>query len=175
MSDPTALPDDSPARPDADVVSGAHVVVSHDGHSAAHAALAVAVDLSRRIGAQLHVVHSVTIADYGVDPDTEAFERKRDENFAAEREAIADALAETPIQWTYLEARGDPADRLATLAQELDAVFIVVGATHRGLLHLGGSVANRLVRHQARPVVVVPDPRTATRHARHEGAGTAHQ
>ena len=143
--------------------AGAHVVVGHDGHAGSQVALGVAVDLAGRIGAHLHVVHSVTLADYGIDPDTEAFEETRDRNLAAEREAIADALADTSVGWTHHEERGDPADRLARLADQTGAAYIVVGASHRRLVHLDSSVPRRLLHLQSRPVVVVPDPDDAHR------------
>ena len=140
--------------------AGAHLVVGHDGHPAAQAALAAAVDLAVKLRAHLHVVHSVTLADYGIDPDTEEFEEQRDRNLAQEREAVANALVEAPVEWTYHEEDGDPAERLARLATELDAPYIVVGATHRGVLgHLSsGSVSKRLLHIQRRPVIVVPEP-----------------
>jgi nucleotide-binding universal stress UspA family protein len=152
-------------------MSDAHVVVGHDGHAGSEVALAAAVDLAGRIGAHLHVVHAVTLADYGVDPDTEAFEETRDRNLTASRDAIADALAGSPVSWTYHEANGgDPAARLAELAEQTDAAYIVVGASHRRLLHLDGSVSKRLLHLQTRPVVVIPDPE-AVRH--HHGRRTA--
>ncbi|HEV7209850.1 MAG TPA: universal stress protein [Mycobacteriales bacterium] len=139
---------------------GMHVVVGHDGHAASDSALVTAVELAARLDAHLHVVHSVTINDYGIDPDTEDFERQRDRSVARERQRMADTLAGAGIAWTYHEERGDPARRLAHLAAELAAQFIVVGATHRGLLHhlRGGSVANRLLHLQSRPVLIVPEP-----------------
>jgi nucleotide-binding universal stress UspA family protein len=135
------------------------LVVGHDGHPASGAALTTAVDLARRLGAHLHVVHSVTLDDYGIDPDIEAFEEERDRNVARERERIAAALARAPIRWTYHEERGDPVHQIARLADDVDASFIIVGATHRGVLHhlVGGhAVSTRLLLLQARPVVVVP-------------------
>jgi nucleotide-binding universal stress UspA family protein len=137
-----------------------HIVVGHDGHPAANSALAVAVDVAARLGAHLHVVHSVTLADYGIDPDTEQFDAQRDRNLAEEREAITAALAGASVPWTHHEEHGDPAEQLASLATELDAPYIVVGATHRGVLHnLGsGSVSKRLLHIQQRPVIVVPEP-----------------
>jgi nucleotide-binding universal stress UspA family protein len=151
------------------VPAGPQIVVGHDGHRAAQAALATAVDLAGHLGAHLHVVHSVTLADYGVDPDIEQFELTRDRNLAAERAAIADALLAAPVTWTYHEERGDPAVRLARLADQLDAAYIVVGATHRAILHIFGSVPKRLVHCQTRPVIVVPDPQTAHRPSHHAG------
>lgn len=140
--------------------STAHVVAGHDGHPAADAALDVAVDLATRLGAELHVVHSITIEDYGVDPDSEEFEDQHDRNVAQERETIERRLAGTEVAWTYHEEHGDPAARLAALADQLDALLIVVGSTHRGMFHqlTARSVPRRLVQMQKRPVVVVPEP-----------------
>jgi nucleotide-binding universal stress UspA family protein len=106
-------------------------------------------------------VHSVTVEDYGIDPDTEEFEEQHDRNVAREREAIERALAGAGARWTYHEEHGDPAARLAALAEELDAAYIVVGSTHRGMFHqlTARSVPRRLVQMQSRPVLVVPEPR----------------
>jgi nucleotide-binding universal stress UspA family protein len=144
-----------------------HLVAGHDGHPAADAALAVAVDLATRLGAQLHVVHSITVEDYGVDPDSEEFEDQHERNVAQERETIERALADTGVQWTYHEEHGDPAARLAALADQLDALLIVVGSTHRGMFHqlTARSVPRRLVQMQRRPVVVVPEPQVSSRSA----------
>jgi nucleotide-binding universal stress UspA family protein len=135
------------------------LVVGHDGHPASTAALSTAIDLAQRLGAHLHVIHSVTIEDYGIDPDSEAFELERDRNLARERERIAGTLAGTSAPWTYHEQHGDPADQLAALANEVNAALIIVGATRHGVVHhlLGSdSVPKRLLHVQSRPVVVVP-------------------
>jgi len=154
--------------------NGLHVVVGHDGHAGAQAALEAAVELARRINAHLHVVHAVTVADYGVDPDTEEFEKTCDRNLVRERELIGAALSGVGVPWTYHEERGEPAGRLTALAAELEADYIVVGATHRGLVHLGGSVPKRLLHMQTRPVVVVPDPTERHRHGQRDRTGFAH-
>ena len=140
--------------------SGAHLVVGHDGHPASDAALRVSVRLAALLDAHVHVVHSVTVLDCGVDPDTETFEQTRDRNLAHERELIAAALADTPVAWTYHEERGDPAGCLAHLAAQVDALFIVVGTSHRGVLRhlIDAPVSARLLRLQRFPVLVVPEP-----------------
>ncbi len=57
---------------------------------------------------------------------------------------------------------GDPVRAFATVADERDAVMIVVGTNtgwHRLAELFNGSVAARLTRHQSPPVLVVPtDP-----------------
>lgn len=137
-----------------------NLVVGHDGHPAATAALRLALDLAERLGAQLDVVHCVTVEDAGIDPDTEEFEEQIDRNMAHERDLIEQTLSATSCAWNYHEERGDPAVRLAALAEELDAMFIVVGSTHRGMFHqlTARSVPRRLLHMQKRPVLVVPEP-----------------
>jgi nucleotide-binding universal stress UspA family protein len=155
----SAVPDPAPSPNPAPY--GLQLVVGHDGHPASDSALNVAVELAERLGAHLHVVHSVTTDDSGIDPDIEEWEQAKDRNIRNERKRITDALAGLPVRWTYHEERGEPARRLAHLATEVDAQFIVVGATHRGLLHhlASGSVSGRLLHTQGRPVLVVPEAR----------------
>lgn len=81
------------------------------------------------------------------DPDLEA--------------AVADVLAGTSVRWSTRALAGGPAAELARLADELDAVMIVIGtrqAGFRGTMHefFSGSVAVQLAHHQHRPVVVIP-------------------
>jgi nucleotide-binding universal stress UspA family protein len=145
------------------------VVVGHDRRAAGLAALRAAVALATRLRAELHVVHSITVEDYGIDPDNDDFDAQCARNRAGERDDIAATMRGTGLSWTYHEQRGDPAKALAGLADKVDAAYIVVGATHPGALHhlVGGeSVAKRLLRHQHRPVLVVPEP-TEPEPARH--------
>ena len=131
-------------------------------HAAADAALAVAVDLAQRLGAHVHVVHCIAIEEFGVDPDTEQFEEERDRNVARERESIEAALRGSAVAWSYHEERGEPSARLRHLADDCEALFIVVGASHQGVFHhlTGASVSRRLLHDQQRPVLVVPPAQT---------------
>ncbi|HEY2298091.1 MAG TPA: universal stress protein [Jatrophihabitans sp.] len=142
------------------------VVVGHDRRPAGLAALAAAIELATRLGATLHVVHSITVDDYGIDPDSDEFDAVCERNRARERGEIETAMRATAVAWTYHEQRGEPARALAKLADEVDAAYLVVGATHPGALHhlVGGESVNKwLVRHQGRPVLVVPEPGSARR------------
>lgn len=142
------------------------ILVGHNGHPGSDAALAVASNLARQLGAHLHVVHSVTVDDFGIDPDIDEFETEGARNLAREKDSIAAALRDSAVSWTYHEERGDPARQLAALADAVHAGLIVVGAHHRhAIRHLldGGPIPERLIHHQPRPVLVVPSPPAAGR------------
>lgn len=150
---------DAEALSELSAAGGNAVVVGHDGHPGSDRALATAIDLAGRLGAALHVVHSVTLEDYGIDPDVDSFDTIRDRNVAAERERMSTVLADSTVTWTYHEERGEPARCLARLGRDVDAAFIVVGASHRGLFKhaMSGAVSKHLLHDQNRPVLVVPD------------------
>ena len=151
--DRAALVDEGSERP--------VVLVGHDRHAAASAALAATIELARWVQGEVHVMHCITLDDYGVDPDTEEFDSECERNRVREREQIMLAMSGTGLRWCYHEGRGDPARALAALANDVAATYIIVGATHPGALHRlagGDSVAKRLLRLQHRPVLVVPEP-----------------
>lgn len=77
------------------------------------------------------------------------------------REEIARILAPHNVEWSARALHGRPADALASVAEEIDAQMIVIGARRPGLVKslaqfLNGSVAEHLMSRQPRPVVVVP-------------------
>jgi nucleotide-binding universal stress UspA family protein len=71
---------------------------------------------------------------------------------------MAEQLSERGVEVAPLVVTGPTADRIREAAEHLAASHIVVGSHgHGGLRHLlVGSVAEDLVRHADRPVVVVP-------------------
>lgn len=78
-----------------------------------------------------------------------------------QRAAIDALLSPLGVTWSLQERTGGPAEALRQVAEEVDALMIVVGAARggvRGALRtvLAGSVAGRLAHRQYRPVVVVP-------------------
>jgi nucleotide-binding universal stress UspA family protein len=138
------------------------LVAGYDRHPAARAALDTAIALAAELKAELHVVHSSTLDDFGIDPDCDQFEAEHARALADERAEVTRLLGDSGLVWTYHEKHGDPSQALAELADRVDARMIVVGATHAGRIRhaLGGeSVAKRLLRCQQRPLLVVPEPK----------------
>jgi nucleotide-binding universal stress UspA family protein len=140
------------------------IVVGFDQSEASAEALRVATRLATRLAAELHVLHVVDLGDYPVDPDRSDWEEQADRTLRGHRERVAQLLADWSGPWTYHAERGDsPARRLSALADDLDALFIVVGTRGGGLGSavqrlIDGSVTRGLVHGHSRPVLVVPRP-----------------
>ncbi|MHA7986167.1 universal stress protein [Rathayibacter sp. CAU 1779] len=100
-----------------------------------------------------------TVTAFSVDPDasevvTEQFDPEL-------HERLRSMLDPTDVPWSLRALAGDPAQELALLADELDAIAIVVGTRKPGLRttaheFFSGSVAVHLAHRQHRPVIVVP-------------------
>jgi nucleotide-binding universal stress UspA family protein len=94
-----------------------------------------------------------------IDPDlVDLREEVVDPKLEAE---IAHGLDGQDVTWTVRALAGDPAEALAHLADQLDAVLIIVGTREPGIrrsLHefFNGSVGARLAHRQHRPVVIIP-------------------
>jgi nucleotide-binding universal stress UspA family protein len=141
--------------------SDTHIVVGFDEEPQSHAALTVAIDLARRLGAHLDVVHVVDLRDYPVDPDSDDWESASSANLALTAEHVRAAIGDHTQTWSYHAWRGDPVHLLATVAEESGALMIVVGTHGAGFaatIHrmTSGSVSRGLIGHSHIPVLVVP-------------------
>ncbi len=138
---------------------GHRVLVGFDRHPASHRALQVAIDLAATIRAKLFILHVIDLQDYPIDPDSADWESSAEQTIAQERREAEAMLSGCSVDWFYDTARDEPAHALAKAAHDLDALFIIVGASRRGLgarlLH--GSVPEALMRKQRKPVLVVPE------------------
>ena len=142
--------------------TSAELVVGWDREPASDAALRYAVKLARHLEAHLHVVHIADVADLPIDPDAWDYEQQFQASVEAHAVAARKLLDELGANWTYHAMHGRPPDVLAELAEQVDAVMIVLGAP-RGGVHsfidtfAGQSVAHQLTRKHARAVLLVPD------------------
>ena len=138
------------------------VVVGFDRDPASVRALGVAADLAERLGADVHVVHAVDLSDYPVDPDSATWDDDAAAALAVERALADETLQGFGGHWTYRAVRGEPADVIASVADDVDALLVVIGARREGaaaaISHLvGPSVSKGLLGHgSTRPVLVVP-------------------
>jgi len=138
------------------------------------AVVETAADFASRFGADL-VCASVDIARYTVAQsldgtiiassiDPELMDEKAERFDPMLEQSIGRTLEGRGISWSVRALAGNPAVELSDLAEQLDAIMIVVGTREAGLRgslreFLSGSVAAHLAHHQHRPVLVVPlDP-----------------
>ncbi|TPG32868.1 universal stress protein [Mycolicibacterium hodleri] len=143
-----------------------HVVMGWNGQLASTAALRVAVDLAQRLDAHVHVVHIGDVDDLPVDPDASDWAQQFRETVEAQAMDARALLEQLGPRWTYHAVHGRPSDVLADLAEQFDALMIVVGAP-RGGVHsfietfAGQSVSHQLTTKHGRPVLLVPEPSSA--------------
>ena len=140
-----------------------HVVVGVNRSDEAGAALAAARKLARRTGARLTAVAVVddrlpaTVAPAGMAIELAQWDELVSANRARTEELIASVTGQS--DGTEGEIRvGDPADELASAAEDAD--LLVIGSRHWGPLSrlVIGSTGEELVRHAPCSLLVVPRP-----------------
>ncbi|RKY21063.1 MAG: universal stress protein [Planctomycetota bacterium] len=125
-------------------------------------ALDQAEELARALGAQLVMLHVVAPVLYpvafGAAPlTTENFEERAKQAAEQELQKVVAEVSERGVPCSSLVGAGSPSQRIVELVKT-NAIDLVVMATHghTGLKHaLLGSVAERVVRHCACPVLTV--------------------
>jgi nucleotide-binding universal stress UspA family protein len=136
------------------------VIWATDGSEHADRAMAQAVSVAKRDGAELHVVHIVEKLASGRAGGLDAFANEDEVKAKVERQAKAlagdDDLATTVHMITTASDR--IGDRIAQMAEHLGADLIVVGTRGRGALGslVLGSVTQRLMHVSDVPVLAVP-------------------
>lgn len=139
----------------------ATLVVGYDRSPSSRRAVLRAMDLGRRLGAALQIVHAVDLADYPVDPDSPDWGAEVAAVVQEEDAAVAGLLAGYEYPWSFRAVYGDPATVLCRAADQADALMIVVGAAFHGAGHgmfsrmFSPSVVTRLVDRSGRPVLAV--------------------
>lgn len=125
------------------------VLVPTDFSDEAEGALRAAVEYARRFGARLHVLHVLSATDVEV----------------TRLLADAAALAGPDLPVTVSSARGDPAHEILRYAWQHAIDLIVMGTHGRSGVSrlLLGSVADRVLRGAACPVLAVPSRAVAHR------------
>lgn len=140
---------------------GTALVLGHSRDPASDTALHVAADLAAQMHAHLHVVHGVDQRDYPIGPDAADWGQQARDALQAQRERVTAALTDSPAGWTYHAGRGDPAGLLAAIADDHDALMIIVGSRGEGAgaaleRALAGSISRAVLHRQHRPVLIVP-------------------
>lgn len=139
------------------------VLAATDFSENAEQALGVAIDLAKRVGAELHVVHCLDLPiavfnPYAVSVPDSLLSEARAEATRRLAQAVARAEQAGVTAKSHL-AEVPAAQAISHLAEELAVDLVVVGTRgHTGLKHvLLGSVAERTLRHAPCSVLTVKD------------------
>jgi nucleotide-binding universal stress UspA family protein len=138
------------------------MVVGWDLHPNSSAALRFAVVMAQRLDAHLHVVHVADVDDLPIDTDDWNWKEQLDRRLAENATTARTLLNQVHAHWTYHAARGRPSDVIADLAEETDALMIILGRPSGGILSFietlaGQSVSHQLSRQHGRPVLIVAE------------------
>jgi nucleotide-binding universal stress UspA family protein len=133
------------------------IICGVDGSLDSRAGLDTAVAFAERLGARLVLAH---VVEYPQTPHAAAAFAALDDG---QEEAGTRLLEQVALESGVEQAErrvvtGNPAERLAELADEMNADFIVVGSRGRGAFKAAflGSVSNSLVGVARCPVLIVP-------------------
>lgn len=136
------------------------VVLGYDGNEGSGAALNTATSIAAAFDRPLVIVFGYRPPTMGGDiADLRRAVREIGEKLTKEAvEAAHGVDASVSVSVELVDDR--PADAILRVADEYDALAVVVGATGRGPISgsLLGSVTYQVVHRSTRPVVVVPAP-----------------
>ena len=160
--------DDTSAEslPHAASAGSTQMVLGWDLQPNSSAALRFAVVMAQRLDAHLHVVHIADVDDLPIDPDAWNWEEQLDQRLAEDATTARTLLDQLHAHWTYHAARGRPSDVIADLAEETDALMIILGGPRGGVLSFietlaGQSAPREQTRQRSRPVLIVPESETS--------------
>jgi nucleotide-binding universal stress UspA family protein len=142
-------------------------VVGYDGSDQANAALDLAVDLVKSCGGGKVVVTCGQNRQpgwwgytyRGPVPGREEYLDELEAQIASDLETAAEKVRQAGVDAATACTRQHPVDTLLTVAADVGADFIVVGATGSGRSdeNILGSTATRLLHKSSIPVIVVPE------------------
>jgi nucleotide-binding universal stress UspA family protein len=136
------------------------MLLATDGSEDAALALRAAVDISRRTGSELHLVHvwratpSYAHPAMALATDSEYYEQRAQELLMGQLDKLVQAGAE--VSGAHLR-RGRPAEEIVALAEELGSGLLVLGSRGLGTVKrlVLGSVSEEVVSHCRRPTLVM--------------------
>lgn len=141
------------------------LLVATDFSGTSQEALRVARDLALALGARvllLHVIADPARLPWSIDagPAIVDLEHSWREHAARGLQQARDAAGFLPERTEMTVAMGDPAHEIVAAAAARRADFIVLGTHGHGLVArlVMGSVADKVLRHADRPVLIVPHP-----------------
>jgi nucleotide-binding universal stress UspA family protein len=141
-----------------------NILVATDDSESARKAVDSAINIAKINNAKIYAVHVIAPGEVAVtqhDPRDPGWKKQMKENIEAQgREATAYAVkagktADVTVEPAVFE--GNPADEIVKFAEKNDVDLVVIGSFGKtGIKRfLLGSVAENVVRHSKKPVLVI--------------------
>lgn len=144
-----------------------HIVSAVDFTIASAVAVQTVVDLSRRSGARLTLVHAVTATDtaYSGGQAIEVARNVRSETARISARLRRKIPADMRLRVDEHVTTGDPHRAILNVAKDVDADLIVMGVARRSRVDqaLSGSTLRNVLRRTTVPILVLPVPAGARR------------
>jgi nucleotide-binding universal stress UspA family protein len=139
------------------------IVVGFDGSPASHAAIESAATIADAKKCAVHVMSVLRpMSSYKIDlkmdqPRSEVEDLRIQLREAAIRDAIGQQFER--VEWTRQVATGNPAQKIAEMAERMGADLIILGRSQRGVLDrmLSGETTLQVMRLTSVPVLVVAE------------------
>lgn len=135
------------------------IVVGIDGSDSSMRAAAYACGLARRQQSQLVVTYAVPVPTWAwmaVGGASAAIQQTIDELTVSLRSEVQQFAEDAQVPVTFVNRPGDPFSCLRSVADELKADMVVVGAPEQKRHRFAGSLGTRLMRLNRWPITVVP-------------------
>lgn len=138
------------------------IMVATDGSEEVRKAINSAIEIAKLSNAKMYAVHVVSLDSHSISPynDSEWEKAVKEQLITEGKEATAyvENMGKTAnIEVESIILEGSPADEIIDFAERNDIDLIVMGTQGKSAIHrfLIGSVAEKVVRHSKRPVLVV--------------------
>lgn len=133
------------------------ILMAHDSSLCGWKAFEVAVDLAKKYGAKLYVLHAIDVTAIPDIPHREVLLKPLEERAKKLEGEVKKKLEEAGIEGEFIVVRDRPVDAIVKKAEELDVDLVVLGARGLGLVsgYLLGSVSTKVVLTCKKSVLVV--------------------